>query len=153
MKRLALFTALALASPLVADAQPRPDPRGSYDRDRDHDRDRDRDRFRDRHDHDQPAFRWVPIWRGYTAFRDREFIPVRGGRWDRLRIEAERGRPVIYKIAVEFFDRTIRVFEVNATLVPGTAREIDLPGRDRQIRRIIVFADPRSRGTYSIFGT
>lgn len=160
MTRMAFLTALAMAIPAAAHAQPygrpydRDDQRRTYDRDRDARWDRDRydryDRSRWAGDH---RGRWVPLARGVSARTERQFIHVGGdGRYRRLWIEAVRGEPVIRRIAIVFSDRTRQVIEYRDALPAGTGAMIDLHGRDRRIQRIIIHTDPWSRGAYSVYG-
>ena len=167
MRRIAMLTALAIAAPVAAYAQPV----RVYERDRDYygrdyyDRDRDRDRdveivFRhDRYDNwnrshwYQESNRWQPLARYYSARTDRQFIPVSGGRFRAIRIEAVRGEPVILKVAIEFMNRQTQAVELNQRLPRGSGEVIDLNGGERRINRIIVYTDPRFRGAYSIYGT
>lgn len=163
MRRIALCTVLAItASTAVAFA----DPPQTYDRDRthDHDRDRDRDRAdggwtRDRYDHYGRSHwardfrgRWVALARAYSAASERQFIHVDGGRYRKLRVEGVRGQPVIRKIAIEFGDGTAQAVDLDMRLSSGTGEVIDLNGDVRRIKRIIVYSDPRARGSYSIYG-
>jgi hypothetical protein len=160
MRRIALLTALAIAAPIAAHAQPV----RVYERDRDHDRDYDRDRRdRDSLRHDRydrwdrshwynKGDRWEPIARNYSAQTDRQFIPLNGQRFRKIRIEGIRGQPVILKIAIEFMDRTTQAVDLNQRLPRGVGEVIDLNGGDRRVNRIIVYPDPRFRGAYSIYG-
>jgi Ni/Co efflux regulator RcnB len=174
MKRIALLTAVALSIPTAAFAWPhwrvadRDDPQRTYDRDRDHDRDHDRDRDRrgddgrwnrERYERYERSHwvkdfrgRWTPLARGYNARTDRQFINLGGERYRKLRIEGVRGEPVILKIAIEFSDKTGQAVEYRESLPSGTGEVIDLTGGDRRINRIIIYTDPHSRGTYSVYG-
>jgi hypothetical protein len=165
MKRIAFLTALAMSIPAAAYASPqvrtadRDDPPRPYVRD--HDRDRDdpgwnRERY-ERYEQSHWArdfhSRWVPLARGYNARTDRQFITLAGnGRYHKLRIEGVRGEPVILKIAIEFSDRTGQAVESREALPAGTGEVIDLNGGERRINRIIIYTDPHSRGSYSVYG-
>lgn len=169
--RLAWITALAIATTTsVAIAQPNLD----YDHDR---RDADRGWFTvhipyryetyDRYDRDQrfdrdrdgrygryERGRWVPIAERYSAATDKQSIAVngRGGRFNRIRVEAVRGAPVIHKVAIEYLnDPNVQAVELNRRLSPGSGETIRLNG-DRPIRRIVVYTEPSYRGAYSIYG-
>jgi hypothetical protein len=162
MRRIALLTALAMATPAVAFAQTR-----VYERDREpvrvYERDRDpgvtitfgRDPY-DRYDryHANRDFRgrWVPLARANSTNSDRQFIPVRGETFRKIRVEGVRGRPVIQKIAIEFMDRTTQAVDLDMRLRRGSGEVIDLNGGVRRINRIIVYTDPRFRGSYTLYG-
>jgi hypothetical protein len=159
MRRIALLTALAIAAPVAAYAQPV----RVYERDRDYYRDR-HDRYDSGFSHDRydrwdrsrwynEHGRWETIARAYSAQSDRQFIPVNGERFRRIRIEAVRGQPLVQKIVVEFMDRTSQAVDINERLARGQGEMIDLNGGERRINRIIVYTDPRFRGAYSIYGT
>jgi hypothetical protein len=97
--------------------------------------------------------RWRPLATGYSSRTERQFIKIGGeGRFRKLRIEGVRGEPVILKVAVEFVDRTTQAVEYNDSFPRGTGEVIDLNGDTRRIHRIIVYTDPRSRGSYSVYG-
>jgi len=161
MKRIALFTALALGASVAAYASP---PERTAQRDeRTVVRDRDsgiqanwtRDHY-DRYDRSHWAHdfrgRWVALSRSYNARSGEHVIPVRAGRFGKLRVEANRGEPVITRIGIEFGDGTTQAVDLNMRLVPGGGEVIDLNGRERNIRKIIVYADPHSRGSYTLYG-
>ena len=157
MKRIALFTALAMAIPVAVYAQNVP--QQTYERDRVRDRDHqdayNRDHY-DRYDHSHwnADFRgrWVPLARGYSARADRQFINVGNGRYRKIRIEAVRGEPVVTKIAIEFADKTTQAVDLDSRLTRGAGDVIDLNGGVRQIHRIIVYTDRRAGGSYSVYG-
>jgi hypothetical protein len=165
MRGIAFLAALALSIPTAAQAWPygrvadRDDVR-RYDRDRDRDRDhndggwsRERyDRYEDSHWVRDFHSRWVPLARGYSARTDRQFINLGGARYRKLRIEGVRGEPVILKIGIEFWDKTNQAVEYRESLPAGTGEVIDLNGGERRINRIIVYTDPHSRGSYSVYG-
>ena len=154
---IVLFTALAMSAG-VAYAQPSGDARVQWrDRDRDHDRDggwtRDRyDRYSQSHWARDFRGRWMTLARGFSAQSNRQFIPVRGERLSKLRIEADRGAPVIAKIAIEFRDGSSQAVDLDMRLPRGTGEVIDLNGGVRRVQRIIVYSDPQSRGSYSVYG-
>jgi hypothetical protein len=126
-----------------------------YVRDRDAEVTWSRDRY-DRYDDSRWSRdfrgRWVPIARGYSASTDRAFIKLRGEPFRRIRIEAVRGRPVIQKIAIEFQNRETQAVDLDMRLRRGEGEVIDLHGGERRINRIIVYTDPRSRGSYTVYG-
>src|SRR5438045_3148483 len=97
MRRLAFLTTLVLAgsgrAPAFADPNHRFADRENSERyDRSH-------RARDFHG------RWFPLATRYSANEHRQFINIRGAeRLDKLRIEADRGAPVINQIAIQYTD-------------------------------------------------
>jgi hypothetical protein len=174
MRRFAWITALAVATTTsVAIAQPdfddfdyqrRDQERGwftrhipwAYDRDARvyvYDRDRDYPYDRNRYGRYERG-RWVPLAEHYSASTDKQSIAVngRGGRFNRIRVEAVRGAPVIHKIAIEYLgDPNVQAVEMHRRLAPGTGETIRLNG-DRRINRIVVYTEPTYRGAYSIYG-
>lgn len=165
MKGIALTTLLAMAIPAAAYAQPVSPDQRTYVRDRDRDYDRDRDRDRDdwfRRDHyDRFANtrwqtehgRWSTLARANSASGRREFMVGSGNRYHTFRLEALRGEPAISKIAINFANGQTQVVQLNSALPAGAGEVIDLQGNERRVLRIVVYADPRSRGTYAIYGT
>ena len=162
MRGIALLAALVMSMPVAAQAEPhgrvadRDGAPRSYDRDRDHnDGAWTRERYEHYgHSHWAKDFRgrWAPLAQGYSARSDRQFINLGGARYRKLRVEAVRGEPVILKIAIEFADKTNQAVEYRESLPAGTGEVIDLNGGDRRINRIIVYTDPHSRGSYSVYG-
>lgn len=158
MKSIALLTALAAAIPAVAIAQPTQ----TYQRDRDHDFDRDRpswfrhehyDRFGNSHWNTDVRGRWTRLVRANSGSGRREFMINARNRYRAFRLESLRGEPMISKIAVNFADGSTQVVQVNGSLPAGAGEFIDLQGRERRVVRIVVYADPGSRGAYAIYGT
>jgi hypothetical protein len=164
MKSIALLTALATALPAAAYAQPTQ----TYERDRDHDRDRDRpgdrdrpdwfrhehyDRYGDSHWANDVRGRWTRLVRANASSGRREFWIGNRNRYRTFRLESTWGEPMIGKIAINFADGTTQVVEINGALPAGQGEMIDLQGNQRRVGRITVYADPRSRGGYAIFGT
>jgi hypothetical protein len=151
MKRIAFFTAAVMAFSTAAIAQPRVIARPGevsvqWNRERYNGYD---------HSHWRKDFkgRWTPLAQGYSARTERQFINVGGqGRFSKLRIEGVRGEPVILKIAIEFGDKTGQAVDYREALPAGTGEVIDLNGDTRKINRIIVYTDPHSRGSYSVYG-
>jgi hypothetical protein len=161
MRRIALLTAIAVAAPMVAFAQPsrvyvRDRDDNSFDRDRDVTITFSRDRY-DRYDRSHWARdfrgRWQPLARANSTSSDRQFIPVRGETFRKIRVEGVRGRPVIQKIAIEFMDRSTQAVDLDMQLRRGEGEVIDLNGGVRRINRIIVYTDTRSRGAYTLYGS
>jgi hypothetical protein len=160
MKGIALTTLLAMAIPAAAYAQPVSPDQRTYVRDRDQDRDRDRgDGFhRDHYDRfantrwQTEHGRWATLARANSASGRREFMIGSSTRYHTFRLEALRGDPAISKIAINFADGQTQVVQLNSTLPTGAGEVIDLQGNNRKVLRIVVYADPRSRGTYAIYG-
>jgi hypothetical protein len=163
MNRIALLTVLLISIPAASYASPHgPVAEGDGVRvvihaDVHNDASWNRERYdRYEHSHWSRDFRgkWEPLAQGYNARSDRQFINIGGnGRYRKLRIEAVRGEPVLLKIAIEFMDRTSQAVEYRETLPTGTGEVIDLNGGDRRIKRIIIYTDPHSRGSYSVYGS
>ena len=158
MKTIALLTALAAAIPAVAIAQPTQ----TYQRDRDRDGERDRpdwfrheryDRFGNSRWSGEVRGRWAQLVRANSASGRREFMINARNRYRAFRLESLRGEPMISKIAVNFADGSTQVIQINGSLPAGSGEFIDLQGRERRVARIVVYADPSSRGAYAIFGT
>jgi len=166
MKSIALLTVLAAAAPAAATYA---DPVQTYQRDRDNDRDRDHDRDRDRdradafrHEHYDrfgtshwatDRGRWTRLVRANAASGRREFLIGTQNRYRTFRLESLSGEPMIGKIAINFADGGTQVVQLNTAMPAGSGEVIDLQGRERRVGRIIVYADPRSRGAYAIYGT
>jgi hypothetical protein len=162
MRSIALSTVLALAIPAAAFANP---PVPDRDHDRDHDRDRDRDHDRDgfRHEHyarygeshwaGDIRGRWTTLARASSTDGRREFMVSSTNRYRTFRVEGVRGEPAISKIAINFANGTTQVVQMNSSLPAGAGEVIDLQGNDRKVLRIVVYADPHSRGAYAIYGT
>jgi hypothetical protein len=151
MRRLAVLTALVIAASSTASA----------DRDRYGDRydtryDRDRDRY-DRYDGSRWSReyrgRWVPLASRYSAEAQRQFISMRGkgGRFTLLRIEADRGAPVINQVGIEYTNGSTQKVQLDARLRRGSGEVIRLNGRQR-INRIVVYTEPGYGGSYSVYG-
>jgi hypothetical protein len=170
MRRLAMFTALAVAATTAGItttvAEPPNDPYDDVRRDRyrmplfddyvftndDVYIDRDRPyRYERRFQRDFRG-RWIPIAEGYAAESGRVFIKPNLAGLRKLRIEGVRGAPVIQQVKVEYFHGIGgQTFRLGTRLAPGSGEVLDLH-HNRGIRRIIVYPDPRYRGRYSVFG-
>jgi hypothetical protein len=143
--RLAFLTTLVLAAsastPAFADPEHRSGDRENYQRyDRSH-------WARDFHG------RWTPLATRFSASERRQFINVRRGaeRLDMLRIEADRGTPVITQIAIEYTDGNTQKVRLDERLPTGSGEVIHLD-HDQRIQRIIVYTEPGYGGQYSIYG-
>jgi hypothetical protein len=153
-----LFGASASAAdPVVRDPYNRPYPRDPYrerydtvERDGYYDRERSRyDRFdRTRWDRDYRS-RWVTLANAFSAQTHRQFIPVRGQRFDRLRIESVRGAPRINQVAVIYVSGATQVIKMNVRLPRGSGEVLRL--NDEPIQRIVVYTDPRFGGAYGLY--
>lgn len=99
--------------------------------------------------------RWSALAEGYSAQAGRQFVQVQGGQFDRIRVEATRGNPVITKVVVEFMDgpNNVQVVEPNTRLPRGEGYVINLNGRNRAINRIAIYTEPQYGGQYSVYGT
>jgi len=161
MRKLALFTTFVVAaSSGSAMAWPTPwyqdDPEVYYDRDHDegYRNQYDRDAYRDSRYRRDFRGRWVPLATGYSAVTNSQQIVLhgRGGPMRRLRVQAERGAPVITRVTVEFIDnQPPQVTNLNTRLPQGRGEVIPLNG-NRGVKRIIVYTEPRYGGRYSVFG-
>jgi hypothetical protein len=156
MKRIAFLTTLIIGASSVAYAQPAPYRHGEYDRHGDYDRrDTNAREAYDRYDRSHWARdfrgRWVMLADRYSANAKRQFINLRGrSGFDRLRIEAARGTPVINQVAIEYTDGNVQKVRLDARLPQGAGQVIRL---NRQpIQRIIVYSEPGYGGQYSVFG-
>jgi hypothetical protein len=163
MKSITLLTALAAAIPAVTYAEPLQ----TYERDRDstyyrNDVDRDRPegfhhehyyRFGTSHWANDVTGRWIRLVRANSASGRREFAVNMQNRYRTFRLEALWGEPVIDRIAITFGNGSTQVIDVNGAIPAGSGEIIDLRGNERRVGRIVVYADPRSRGGYAIYGT
>jgi hypothetical protein len=159
MKRILLITTLALGAASTASAdherprpyQPAPSAeRYDYDGDDYYERDRapyetfDRTRW-----HRDYRSRWVTIANAYSAMTNRQFIPMRGQYYDRLRIEAVRGAPMINQIAVIYTSGATQVIKMRTRLPRGSGEVLRL--NNEPIQRIVVYTDPRYGGAYGLY--
>ena len=94
---------------------------------------------------------WESLADRYSTDSERQFIAPGPRPLRRLRIEAVDGRPVIDQIAIQFANGTTQVIR-RPLRWDQRVRDIDLNGGARHVNRVIVYANPRSRGTYSVFG-
>jgi len=98
--------------------------------------------------------RWMTLADGYSAQAEKQTIKLGPafGQLSKIRVEAVRGEPAIYQIAIEYADQHTQVVPINARFAPGEGQVIDLDGRRTGVNRIVVYTTP-SRGSYSVFGT
>jgi hypothetical protein len=101
--------------------------------------------WRGRRDYDQ---RWLTIANMYSAETNRQFLHLRDQVYDKLRIEAVRGAPMINQIAVLYANGTTQVVKLRERLPWGAGEVIRL--NREPIRRVVVYTDPRYGGAYSI---
>jgi hypothetical protein len=100
-----------------------------------------------------PDGRWITLADRYSAESNRQYIAIKGqDAFRRIRIEADRGAPVIRQVAIEFADtRDTQVVKLDARIAPGQGQTIDLNGGRRPVQRIVVYTDG-GPGSYSVFG-
>jgi hypothetical protein len=140
MKHFAKIAALVLGISTVASAQPIRT---------------DRDRNIDEHVRDQgdrALGNWVPLADHYSATGNEQAITVGigAGRFHRLRIEAERGRPFLRALDVRFRDGSHQHITLDRMLRAGESTVVDLNGGDRAIERILVRTQSDPRAAYTI---
>jgi hypothetical protein len=147
MRHIALLTTLALAG---SSAVALSDPDRTYgDRDRYGHRDR-YDRYENSRYSREYRGRWVSLADRYSASTKRQFIKV-NGRFNRIRVEATRGAPVISQVGIEFVDGNTQVVNLGTRLTRGEGEVIRV-NRDERVKRIIVYTQPRAGGSYSVYG-
>jgi hypothetical protein len=158
MRSIALSTALLVAVPVAAYADPPPpqSDRG-HDRDRDHDRDHDRAsmheryaRWNDTHWSRDYHGRWRSFGQTFNARADRQLVSLGGGRFHMLRLQAVRGEPEIARVVIQYNDGDTQTVELNSRLGDGAGEVIQLDA-NRGIRRVTVFTEPRTRGLYAVY--
>jgi hypothetical protein len=141
MRRLALLTTLALAGGTLTAAA------DNQWRDRDHRRDYGyREGRRDRG--------WVQLAPVHRANTETNQIMLNGRhqRMRKLRIQAVRGAPVIYKVTIDYMDRAPQVISLQSRVVRGSSEVIRIDPNAR-IQRILVYSEPRYGGAYTVLGT
>jgi hypothetical protein len=160
MKTIALWTALVMAASTAAYASPtgRVADRNDAPRTNDHDHDgavahEHYDRYdRSRSGRDFHG-RWVPLAQIASGRGERQFGPsINNNRFRKIRVEAVRGEPMILKVTIQFTNDSVQMLDVNTNLRSGAGEVIDLNGDVRQIRRVIVYSDPQTRGSYTVYG-
>jgi hypothetical protein len=159
MKPIFLSLTLAVAASTSAVAQPyRPAPSQPVEREyRDYNGDdyfeRDRapyERFdRTRWQRDFSP-RWVTLGASYSATTNRQFVNLRGQRFDRLRVEAVRGKPLITQIAVEYSNGGgTQVIKLGSRYAQGSGEVLRLNATP--INRIVIYTDARYGGSYGVY--
>ncbi|HEU0036502.1 MAG TPA: hypothetical protein VFQ53_38080 [Kofleriaceae bacterium] len=69
-----------------------------------------------------------------------------------LLVKADSGEPEIEQIEITYSDNQSKRVTLDRKLVAGDGQVIELRER-RAIQKIVVYADPDSRGQYTIFGS
>jgi hypothetical protein len=150
MRGIALLTTLAMSMGTAVYADP-PRVEVRVQRDGDAGWSRDRyDRYNGSHWSRDFRGRWTSLGTATTQAQ-REFVP-RGGRLNKLRVEATRGAPAIVSMTIEFSDGSTQAVNLDMRLERGAGEVIDLNGRNRKVHRVIVYPDPRTRGAYALYG-
>jgi hypothetical protein len=155
MTNLKLAIAFLLSSTVAAVAQPvqrdnYPDAPSQYDPNDPYNRDRDRyDRY-DRSQWRHRDQRWVTVASEFRASAGRQFLMLNGQTFTRLRLEAVRGAPMIRHVTVVYTNGTRQVIPLNARLPRGAGEVLRL--NRMPIHRIVIHADPRIWGVYSLYG-
>lgn len=99
------------------------------------------------------ATRWVTLADHYSAETRSQQILTRGmGEFRAIRIEGAGGAPVIEQVTIDYEDLPPQVVPLNRQLSPGEGETIRLNGRGSEVRRVIVYSEPRYGGRYSVFG-
>ncbi|HTR56509.1 MAG TPA: hypothetical protein VMJ10_37805 [Kofleriaceae bacterium] len=143
MKHVARFAAAALAiATVVASAQP---PSSPLDRDRHTD-----ERVPEQGDREYSG--WVPLADHFSAVGEHQLVTVgaSAGRFRRLRLEGERGRPFLRAMLVRFVDGSSQDIRLDRVLRPGESAVYELDGGSREIAQIVVKTQPDSKSAYSI---
>ena len=95
-----------------------------------------------------PGNRWFSLTGNVSTRRPRNLINVNSQSIDRIGIRANSGFILVRRISVEYANRNVVDYELNARLQPGETRTINTRGR--RIYRMEVIVDPRWRGSYEI---
>lgn len=70
---------------------------------------------------------------------------------DTVAVRSTGGTVFVRRISVEFGNRNVVDYPVNARLRPGEAKTIDVRGR--RVVRVEIRTDPRWRGSFQVLGT
>jgi hypothetical protein len=99
-----------------------------------------------------PVHDWV-VLSGVTATANTaQDIPVGAGEaFSQLLVKAIAGEPEIEQMEIYFANDESRLIKLDHKLVAGDGQVIELREK-RAIKRIIVYTDPDSQGTYTIYG-
>lgn len=157
MRRLLLITTLALSTSSTATADRdrpyTPTPQAErYDYDGDDYAGRERapyERFDRTRWYRDYRSRWVTLANAYSATTTRQNVPVRGQYFDRLRIEAVRGAPLIHQVAVIYTSGATQVIKLGARLPRGSGEVLRL--NHEPIQRIVIYTDPQVGGAYGLY--
>jgi len=97
---------------------------------------------------------WTPIADKSVAHRDHRNIDAGGRVFERLRLEAVDGTPLITGLAMQYADGTYQFVRLNRPSdLEARPRELALNRGLRRINRIVVYTDPAFQGRYAIYGT
>jgi hypothetical protein len=103
--------------------------------------------------HERVSTRWVMLADHYSAETNAQQIMLRGrGEFRQLRIEGERGAPVIKQVTIDYENMSPQIVHVNAQLAQGQGQTIRLNGNGAEVKRVIVYTEPQYGGMYSVFG-
>jgi len=103
--------------------------------------------------HERVSTRWVMLADHYSAENKGQQIMLRGrGEFRRLRIEGERGAPVIKQVTIDYENLSPQIVHLNTQLPAGQGQTIRLNGNGAEIKRVIVYTEPQYGGMYSVFG-
>ena len=103
-----------------------------------------------RHDGD-----WRELATPTPAKHGTEFIVVgkEQGKFDRLRVDADKGSIILRRVKVYFEDGKEKVVQLDRVLGPKHPKaEIDL-GTSAAIDRVVVTTEPQGNGEYALYGS
>jgi hypothetical protein len=150
MKIIAISTVIAaLASAVSAapeSAQPKPDKQEAQER----------VSYTER-ESDEPAAKsaWIELASPTPAKHGREFVMIdeSTGPLTHLRIDVDRGRPLVRSVRIHYSDGKQRVVRIDRVLggKTHTSALVDLRGA-RVVDHIVVITDRTSKGTYTVHG-
>ena len=109
-----------------------------------------------RHDNaPKPAVGWVELASSTPAHNGREYIVVdaTAGAFTMLRLDADKDRPFVQSVRVEYKDGTHRIVQLDQVLDQTKRRSafVDLHG-PREIESVVVVTDRHSKGSYAVLG-
>lgn len=82
----------------------------------------------------------------------REDFVIRQGGFDMLQLRGTLGSTYISKVTIDFGDGIgAQVINVNRTLGAGQAFSLDIQGRNRTVKRILVYGSSSHRSAYQLF--
>ena len=96
---------------------------------------------------------WVELASPTPCVHGRSFVTIESDAVPvtKIRISAEKGRPVIKAVRIVFTDGTKRYVKLDRTLDARNPAYIDLRG-NKQIEMMVVDTDWRVKGSYAIHG-